>query len=444
MHCVDTEGPLVETLEATFERLSGMYGIDLSPDRETLRKLQNREVDVGSAETAAAVATTFAPENLAYMEDWGQLDAMLDRFDAEPARLRVPDSDGGGWVANWHCVAHHGFDPARNPRHRHYGVHTVFDHYQARTAAGRWGDAVHWHFHPVAPSRQANHSATAYFQSPEIFEIIGRRIVERGWFPCVNRPGFHSERPDSHWFLEQWMPFDYANCNVDAEALQADQAHGRFGDWRRAPDDWVVYRPSHDDHQIPGNCRRAVARCLYLGGRFHRLTQTEVDKAFLRARAEPTILSFCNHDYRDLIADMATMQDMLADSARRHPDVHWRFAEAAEAMRAVLSLNAAAPHARIDLTLAPVGPGAHLLTVRSDRPPFGPQPWLAYATRDGRIRHDNLDIGAENIWHFTFDDQTARHEDLSAVGVAMNTAEGRTTVVTLDPTTGRTTESSWN
>ena len=37
---IDTEGPLNETLEATFERIKHIYHIDLKPSEETLKKLQ--------------------------------------------------------------------------------------------------------------------------------------------------------------------------------------------------------------------------------------------------------------------------------------------------------------------------------------------------------------------------------------------------------------------
>ena len=36
VHCVDTEGPLYESLGATFERLRNSLGIQLTPSRETL------------------------------------------------------------------------------------------------------------------------------------------------------------------------------------------------------------------------------------------------------------------------------------------------------------------------------------------------------------------------------------------------------------------------
>jgi hypothetical protein len=40
VHCVDTEGPLHESVEATFERLKAIFGIDLEPSVALLRQLQ--------------------------------------------------------------------------------------------------------------------------------------------------------------------------------------------------------------------------------------------------------------------------------------------------------------------------------------------------------------------------------------------------------------------
>lgn len=444
VHCIDTEGPLDEKLEATFERLRYLYGLDLEPDPAVLARLQTGTYEVGDPELRAAIMTTFGAGNLAYMRSWDQLTGMLDRLDGEDVRLALPDSDGNGWLMNWHCVSHHGFDPAKNPRCRDLSMHGVFDRYRERVKTSRWRDGLHWHFHPVPRSRQANHSATAYFTSPEIFEIISRRVLERGWFPCVNRPGFHSERPDSHWFLEQWIPFDYANARSAEEAAQTDQLHGRFSDWRRAPDDWSVYHPHHDDYQVPGLCRRAIGRCLYLGGRVNRLRQEEVHKAFAEAREEDCILSMCSHDFRDLTLDVAAIQEMLRRAARDFPDVAWRYEDGARAMRAVLGL-AETPPARFELSLEAIDGEQHLLTIRSDQPPFGPQPWFCCKMRDGAVWHDNLDIGNAPLeWTYTFDEQTARLKDLERIGVAMNTASGRTTVTALDPATGRRSDTTWN
>ena len=47
VHCVDTEGPLYESVEATFERLKSIFKLDFEPSFGLLRRLQAGEVDLG-------------------------------------------------------------------------------------------------------------------------------------------------------------------------------------------------------------------------------------------------------------------------------------------------------------------------------------------------------------------------------------------------------------
>lgn len=67
VHCVDTEGPLHESLEATFERVRAMTGVSLAPSRQNLAALQAGAIDLGGSEEAVRVAV--APRLLAYNDD---------------------------------------------------------------------------------------------------------------------------------------------------------------------------------------------------------------------------------------------------------------------------------------------------------------------------------------------------------------------------------------
>lgn len=436
VHCVDTEGPLWESLDETFLRVKAIYGKDIEPTADNLHKLQNGLIDFGSEKVNAAVALTFSSGQLSFMRDWTELEAMLDRLDRPERRMAVPDSRGGGWHVNWHCLAHFGFDPEKNPRRRDLGVHNIFDRYTCRYRDSAL-DSIHWHFHPLPVSRQANHCATAYFSNPAIFEIISRRVLERLWFPCVNRPGFHSERPDSHWFLEQWMPFDIANNNCQEDTFQPDLNHGRFGDWRRATSDWEIYNPHHDDYQRPGQCRRHIARCLMLEGRLTPLTPNEIERAFIRAQSRPTVMAFANHDFRDMESGMDFVQQQLRAFSLRYPHVEWVYSDAAQAMRGCLGLEAQ-PHTQIKLSITPTGPQAHQLSITLDQPPFGPQPWFCYERTDGSVHHDNLDRTMSDLgWTYTFDAQTSELSQIKKIGCATNTHTGRTSVSVIDMETGK-------
>ena len=446
VHCIDTEGPLHEPVEATFERLHQIFGLDLPPSRDLLARLQRGEEDLGGIE--AAVQRVVDPHLLAYNDTWDAVDTMLEDCMSTDYRNRMLDSFGGGWVYNWFCVDH--VDYTANPRRRDIGYHNVFDHYRSMIRdTDSPQDGVHLHVHPHPPNREAHLCATHWWaNSDSLWQVLSRRVIDRGWFPVANRPGFHVTRPDSHWFLEQYLPFDYASQAMlpdDSDGPQKDAEGGRFGDWRRAPVTWEPYHPSHDDYQVPGDCRRWIARCLNVGTRYRLLAERDVRQAFEEARqGKPVVMAFTNHDFRDMRPDIEGVRDLLARVAPQYPDVGFRFGEAATAMRDALGLS---PQPPCDLAVdvrATEG-GGHVMDVRTDTPTFGPQPWLALKTRSGEYRYDNLDVEVpRRHWQYTFDDQSYPLDALEAVGVAANNAYGVTTVSVFDPRTGNIRTRHWN
>lgn len=431
VHCIDTEGPLHEPLSATFDRIKDIFGLDLDPTLETLRKLQTSQMDLGGLEHE--VAKVVSSHLLGYNATWDAIDKMLEDMLAPQFRNIVPDSFGNGWVYNWHCLDHVGFTV--NPRRRDMGFHNVFDHYvelQKLTRSAQ--DGIHFHHHPVPFSREAHRCATHYFaHTPMIFEILARRIVDRLWFPCVYRPGFHTTRPDSHWFLEQFIPFEYANQATDEDySAQQDISAGRYGDWRRAPKTWTPYHPDHDDYQTTGACRRWIARCLNVGTRTRLIQESDVELAFQEARSgRPAILSFTNHDFRDMRPDVERMREMIAGVARRHPDVRYRYCEGRDAMRSALQLDQAQPF-ELNLSVS-----ARQLNVSCATRTFGPQPFLAIKTKSGQYFHDNLDFQEPfKSWTYTFDDHTFPLDAVECIGVGACDATGQVSVKRLNLATG--------
>jgi len=49
VHCIDTEGPLYESIEVTFEMVNQAFGIKLEPTFSNLKKLQNKDINLASA-----------------------------------------------------------------------------------------------------------------------------------------------------------------------------------------------------------------------------------------------------------------------------------------------------------------------------------------------------------------------------------------------------------
>lgn len=446
VHCVDTEGPLYESLDATFDRLREIFRIELPASRELLGRLQAGEVPLDGLENA--VQKVVDPHLLAYNDTWDKVDVMLTKLMSKQFRTQVPDSLGNGWVYNWFCVDHVDYDV--NPRRRDIGFHNIFEHYAARIHdTGSSQDGLHFHYHPHSFRREAHRCATHWWASSNsLHQIISRRVIDRCWFPAAHRPGFHVIRPDSHWFLEQHIPFDFSNqatANSGEDKSQFGLLSGRFGDWRRAPATWEPYHPSADDYQTPGLCRRWVARCLNVGTRYRLLREEDVRQAFSEAReGKPVVLAITNHDFRDMEPDIDAFRQMVKRVAADFPGTPYLYCEAVNAMRAALDLVPLSP-CELDLQIHEVGPGTHVLAVQSVVPTFGPQPWLALKTLEGTYHFDNFDIEEPfHRWQYVFDEDTFPLPALHAIGVAANNSFGVTTVAVMHPATGEILKKHWN
>ena len=433
VHSIDTEGPLYESLDAKFERIENILGVSgLDRTQETFDRLKRGEIDLHGKEEM--LQQVFSPHLSEYMDTWEKLETMLSRAMSEDYRGKISDSFGKPYVYNWFCLDYVGHDT--NPRRRTLGYHAIFDCY--KDLLKRYNatcDGLHWHFHPMSIYREAHRCATSLINSPHIIETLARRIIERHWFPSCCRCGFFVERPDIHWFLEQYIPFDFTNKAGDDIAeleAQADLAGGRLGDWRLAPTDWGVYHPSHDCYQIPGNCRRWIARALAVFNRIANINPHEVNKAFAQAQeGKPTLLGIASHDYRDLTTEVDYVRDLLVKTQAEYPDVRFKFCEAQEAIRAV---------AYGDTLGTPLKMKVHLHRDAQDRPHmlsvdtlegkvFGPQPFLAIKTRSQRFIHDNLHFSTDlKSWSYVFDAQSVLPEDIAAVGIGANDEYGNTGV----------------
>jgi hypothetical protein len=442
VHCIDTEGPLFESLAAKFERMRELFGIDHVPaTRANLEKLQRGEIDLAGRE--AAVMELLSSHRVRYNETWTELDRMLEQITSPSFRDSRLDSRGQGWRYTWFCMDHIGFD--YNPRRRDIGYHNIFDRY--RELIGQQpghGDGLQWHFHPMSAHHDAHRCATHYLREPAIFDILARKVIERGWFPAAYRAGFQAERPDSHWFLEQWIPFDISNMALDDNSAldgSIDLRNGRSSDWRGAPSDWSLYHPDHDDWRRPGGCRRVIGRCLNVMNRIASIDQREMDKAFAAAAAgAPTLVGVCGHDWRDLGAEVECVRDLAEESRRRFPAVELRYSEASEAFRDVLWPDGCPdPAIRLEAVMHPAADGdVPYLEVRTTAGRvFGPQPFLAIETRGRRFLHDNFDFSPEgDRWYYAFHDDTLPLDQVARIGIAANDRAGNTQVIVIDPSRG--------
>ena len=439
VHSIDTEGPLVEPLSGTFDRVEHLFGLSgLERTPENLQRLKNKEITLGGG-LEEKVAALLSEHSLAYKNSWTEIDKMLAKIMFDDFRKKIPDSFGGGWVYNWHCLDHVGFKT--NERGRDLGFHHIFDHYrEAVLADSKCQDGIHYHFHYISIYREAHRCATSFLNSAaEFLEVLCRRVIERQWFPTVARAGFQAERPDSHWFLEQWVPYDISNMAlIDHTGLDAltDFRKGRSANWRRAPSDWSVYHPSHDDYQLPGQCRRWIGRSLNVLNRMGSIDSREVEKAFAKAAGgENVLLGVAGHDWRNLEPEVDHVRSLLAEAHKKFPNVKFKYSESVAAFRAVTGDGKDSAKLKLEVTLhkKPENDVPYLEIKTLVGKVFGPQPFLAIETKSGRFIHDNLDFAEEGgHWYYAFHTDTLLLKDVKKIGIAANDAFANSFLTVID------------
>jgi hypothetical protein len=420
-HAVDTEGPLYESPAETVARVNRICGLALPPDATTLDALLAGDVDLGPARDVVDTVLRYST----FLGDWSAVRAMLSRVMAPAFRHANADSDGNGWIFNWHVMDHVGYDV--NPRRRDVGYHNVFDVYRELIAASGCRDEVGFHFHPDHYYPHAHLCGTNYDTSRNLFSILSRRLVDRNWFPRSFRAGFHTERPDSHAFLEQWIPHDFSNQSISQDtstAGQLDLSEHRFGDWARAPDRWGWYHPHHDDYQSVGQCRRRIFRCLNIGTRHRCITESEIERAFNQVRTDGNdlIVGVTNHDFRDMEPDIRWLKETL-DRATARTGIKWRSASISDTFTPW-----SGPPAGSTWSLDTNG-GLVRLSIEYDADIFGPQPFMAVKLVNEVYHHVNLDIVRPfRRFTYVFDDNTVPIERVQSIVIGTSDRRGNVVV----------------
>lgn len=425
IHAVDTEGPLYESINETFKMINGIFGFNIEATKENLYKLQKKEIALNGKEDA--VYEFVKPERMCYKKNWAEIEEMLERITKKEFRDKYCDSYGNGWIYSWFTMDHVGFNGI-NPRYRTYGYHNIFDYYKEHYVDKQNNDDLQFHYHPLSLLKNANACGTSFINSMNIFDILARKIIDRNWFPSVYRPGFHTERPDSNWFLEQWIPFDYGNQSIIEDESQPDLSKGRFGDWRKAPTNWGIYHPSHDDYRVEGNCRRWIARCLNIETRMRNITISELREAFKKAEnTGKSIVSITNHDFREMSYDIEKVYNMLKEVSYEFKNVKFKYMKARDGIREYAGLTKVMPNLNFSIIEKNNITEIHVV---SDGNVFGPQPFLAIKTHEGNYYWDNFDFFDKNHWTYTFDGtNTFNIRVVEKIGVAANSSYGITEVL---------------
>jgi hypothetical protein len=151
VHAIDVEGPMTETLEATFERMRA-YGLPehIAVNNKNLELIQEGRLEGIAPELAGTLKKVFNKRALAYLTDWEQIDSMIRKVTSASFRQKFTSGDGTPYVFSWFIYDHHhGF--TSNPRLHEVGTHKIFDHYMNGLLDPKSsGDGIYWHYQTPA------------------------------------------------------------------------------------------------------------------------------------------------------------------------------------------------------------------------------------------------------------------------------------------------------
>lgn len=424
VHAVDTEGPLFEDLNEIFKRVKEYYGINIQASDDNLKKLQNKKIDCGKFTNA--IAEMLRPDQITFKDTWDKIYKMMDELMSNSFRKRLIDKDGNGYVFNWFCVDHVGYN--NNPRRRTMGFHGIHEEYQRILEKyNNKDDRIYWHYHPMSFSLDAHRSGNNFNFTNFHNEILTRRIIDHSWFPAAFRPT-SSIRMDGNVWLEQWIPFELGNMNVDDhETLINNQRltgiYGLDNDCRGAPTDWSIYNPDVRDYRKKGSLKRYIGRCLNVKSYTLEINEKELIKAFEKAeKGENVLVSVTNHDFRDMVSETSAFIDLVKFVSEKYSKIDFKWSNAVTAFRDVLGIERQKP---VSLSLSI---SDNVLSVKSDKQIWGPQPFLAIKTKEGKYYTDNF-INDDNFnWRYSFDSWTIELDSINKIGVATNDLSGNSVV----------------
>ena len=178
VHAIDTEGPIYESVQATFERLEEILGVKIKPSLQNLKKLRKKEIKLETEELKNRAADFVSETKLNYLSTWSDVEKMVKKISQPNIRSRIKDTFGGSWICSWFCLDLVGFK--NNPRKKDLGFHNVFDKYnKLKKNLNLEEDELQFHFHPMSTYKDAHRFATSFINSPDLYPSLARKIIER-------------------------------------------------------------------------------------------------------------------------------------------------------------------------------------------------------------------------------------------------------------------------
>ena len=388
--CIDTEGPLTESLKATFERINNKFNLSLKPSISTLKKLQRGKITY--RKFGDELKDFVHPKRLKYLNNWKEISKMIKKITSNKFRKKTQKFFKSSLKYSWFIIDNIGFK--FNPRRKALGYNTVFNNYERiLNKYSKKKDCIGWHFHSIHPSGNPLIYSTSWTGNDFHEKSLCMRLIEKKNFPNLFRAGALIERNDLNQWLENFIPFDFSNRS----RLLKKQKIEYLNDWAGAPSDWSPYNPSFYDYKLKGSMNRTIFRTLDIDTNSNVINEKEIDSAFRRSKKNKTILSVSTHDRRDIEPELNFFLNRLEKVSKKYPKVKIEFLNAETAARKVLKINQNEKNKNLLFTKIV---SKKYLDIKTNFDLFGNIPFLAIKEKNNLIYRDNPIKIKKNYWRY--------------------------------------------
>ncbi|MCB9508927.1 MAG: T9SS type A sorting domain-containing protein [Deferribacteres bacterium] len=301
----------------------------------------------------------------------------------DPAfRANLVDSYGQPMKMTWWMMAGNIFRHATNANVPVPNTMTLYlmQKYHGQNVLAN-GDELSLHYHTFFWSDYDQdglyywNQAKTFLESMDDFEVtLAQFLLEERVFPVSFRSGWHYMDDDWQKYLdERVLPYSLHN-DYPAKRTQDPEPIDNIFDWSLAPSDFIPYRPSRENYQLPGDGPGWQVRSASI---YKARNNKYMEQVFAAAKTgDDQVVCFWSHlPEADFPEQMQTIDDLAHAAAEKYPEVKFKYCTAIEAMQIYRqSTDQVAP--QISFTDEVAGDDV-FFSVETDETIFQRQPFVA-------------------------------------------------------------------
>jgi hypothetical protein len=200
-----------------------------------------------------------------------------------------------------------------------------------------FGDELSLHYHTFdwfdysGDGRYWWNQTETFMQLTEDWDVtLAQFLLEENIFPVSFRSGWHYMDNEWQQVLDELLPYSMHN-DWPAKRTDTTEPLDNTFDWSRASNEFIPYRPSPEDYQVPGDGKGWNVRSLFFG----RVTQQLMDDIFEKANRgiDQVVCLWAHLPELDFLDNIEKVNTHAHAAAEKYPDVVFRYDTAVEAMQ---------------------------------------------------------------------------------------------------------------